>query len=67
MFGPKIRLTKALFEACKRHAQEVGYSSVEEFVIHTLEKETRKTAAGPGGDRDDEALLKRLRGLGYVE
>ncbi len=67
MFGKKIRLSKTLLENCKKHAAAVGYSSVEEFIIHTLEKETRKTAAGPGHELDDEILTKRLRGLGYVE
>ncbi len=66
MFSPKIRLPKELFERCKRHVEETGYSSVEEFVIHVLEKETRKTSREARQDEDGIAT-RRLRGLGYLE
>ena len=66
MFGPKIRLPKELLERCKRHAEEVGYSSVQEFIMHTLEKETRKTNQSSRKE-DDEIVRRRLQGLGYLE
>jgi hypothetical protein len=65
MFGPKVRLSKELFELCKRHATETGYGSIEEFVAHTLEKEIRKTAQGRS--KDEAIMAKRLQGLGYLE
>jgi metal-responsive CopG/Arc/MetJ family transcriptional regulator len=65
MFGPKIKLEKDLFERCKEYAKEAGYGSVEEFITHTLEKELRnkekKTREG------EEEVIKRLKGLGYIE
>ena len=66
MFGSsKIKLDKDLIERCKKYAEEVGYSSVEEFVSHTLEKELRKE--GQNSPEDDEQVTKRLKGLGYIE
>jgi hypothetical protein len=46
----------------KRHAGEVGYSSVEEFVTHVLERELAAVEEA----EPDEALKKRLQGLGYL-
>jgi len=40
--GSKVKLDKDLLERCKKYSQEAGYSSVEEFITHTLEKELRK-------------------------
>jgi len=39
MFGPKVKLEKALYEKIKMYSTIAGYSSVEEFVQHALEKE----------------------------
>ena len=39
MFGSKIKLDKHLLEKVKRYAEIAGYSSAEEFITHTLEKE----------------------------
>ncbi len=65
MFGPKIKLEKDLFERCKEYAKEAGYGSVEEFITHTLEKELRnKEKKSRGGE---EEVIKRLKGLGYIE
>ena len=65
MFGPKIRLDKDLFERCKQHTKEAGYSSIEEFIIHTLEKELRNKETK--SKDDEEKIIKRLKGLGYIE
>ena len=37
--GPKIKLDKDLFERIKKASEVAGYSSVNEFVVHILEKE----------------------------
>jgi hypothetical protein len=65
MFGAKIKLDGDLFARCNQHAKEAGYSSVEEFVRHALENALKKT----GGEvpDEDEEVLKRLKGLGYIE
>jgi len=67
MFGgpKKVKLEKELFERCKKHAEEAGYSSVEEFIAYTLEKELRKVESA--SEESEEELTKRLKGLGYIE
>jgi len=62
MFGKKIRLDKELYEKVKKYADIAGYSSVEEFVVHALEKEL---ARFDDTESEDE-IRKRLRGLGYI-
>ena len=66
MFGSKVRIPKELLARCKRHAEAVGYDSVEEFIAHTLEKATRQSAQETGA-MENEAITKRLQGLGYLE
>lgn len=62
MFGPKIKLSKELFEKVKQLAELSGYSSVNEFVVHVLEKEIAKV----NQDDDKEKVKERLKGLGYI-
>lgn len=62
MWGPKITLDRDLLNKVKKHAADAGYSSVEEFVSHILEREL----AGVEQAEPDEALKKRLQGLGYL-
>jgi metal-responsive CopG/Arc/MetJ family transcriptional regulator len=62
MFGSKIKIDKDLLEKVKRYSEIAGYSSVEEFIAHALEKEIAKLE-----DADsDEEIKKRLKGLGYI-
>lgn len=62
MFEPKIKLDKALMARVKRYADLVGYSSVDEFVTHVIEKELAKVE-----DSDpEEEIKKKLKGLGYI-
>jgi hypothetical protein len=63
--GSKVKLDKELLDRCKRHAEQAGYGSVEEFITYTLEKELRKSEQKPR--EDEEQITKRLRGLGYIE
>jgi len=62
MFGSKIKIDKDLLEKVKRYSRISGYSSVEEFITHALEKEIAKLEEA---DSDDE-IKKRLKGLGYI-
>jgi hypothetical protein len=64
MFGSKVAVDSELLKRCKAYASEAGYSSVEEFVQHALER-ALKEATGAG--EDDERVLDRLKGLGYIE
>ncbi len=57
-----VKLDSGLVTRVKRCAGLAGYSSVEEFVAHALEKELAKFE---GADTEDE-MKKRLKGLGYL-
>jgi hypothetical protein len=59
----KIKIDKPLYERIEMAAQAAGYASTDEFIVHVLERETKKleeTAA-------DGEVEKQLRGLGYIE
>jgi metal-responsive CopG/Arc/MetJ family transcriptional regulator len=63
MFGRgAIKLDKDLLERVKRYADLAGYSSVDEFITHALEKELAQLE---DSDSEDE-IKKRLKGLGYI-
>ena len=59
---PKIKIDKDLYERVKDVSGGAGYSSVEEFVTHLLERVANPLEA----DDSDEDVLKRLQGLGYI-
>ena len=60
--GPKIKIDKDLMERLKKASELAGYSSVDEFVVHVLEKELAQIDDGAS----DEEIKKRLEGLGYI-
>ncbi|MCP4708449.1 MAG: hypothetical protein GY869_07485 [Planctomycetes bacterium] len=62
---PKIKLDAHLYDRAKKVAGIAGYSGVDEFVIHLLEKELSQLEAAEGDT--DEQVKERLRGLGYLE
>lgn len=62
MFGSRIKLDKALLFRAKRYADLAGYSSVNEFVSHVLEKELAKI----DDSESEEDIKKKLKGLGYI-
>jgi metal-responsive CopG/Arc/MetJ family transcriptional regulator len=62
----KIKLEKDLYEKAKKVSETAGYSSVDEFVAHVVEKELRNISGGDGEPEDEEKLKERLRGLGYI-
>ena len=62
MFGAKVKLDKGLLARVKKFADLAGYSSVEEFITHALEKEL---AVLEEADSEEEIKAK-LRGLGYI-
>lgn len=62
MLGSKIKIEKELLRKAAEYAEKAGYSSVEEFVNHIIEKELNKLdEAGT-----DEEVKKKLQGLGYI-
>ncbi len=62
MFGPKIKIDKGLLERAKKYAEIAGYSSVDEFITHLIEKELEKLE----GAGNEEEIKERLKGLGYI-
>ena len=63
MFGTsRIKIDKALRTRAKRCADLAGYSSVDEFIVHIVEREVARVEQA--GSEDE--MKKRLRGLGYI-
>ncbi len=62
LFKRKIALDDQLWQRAQAHVEKVGYSSVEEFVVHCIEKELQVRSAA-----DQAQIDERLRGLGYLE
>ena len=73
MFGPKLKISKELYDKLKQTADLMGCSSVEEYAERVLIAETDKVlnvalagSAGPA-QGDIDAIAKKLKGLGYLE
>ena len=62
MAAVKVAIEKALYGKIKKYAEMSGYSSVEEFVTHCLEKEVAKIEESDS----EEEIKKKLKGLGYI-
>ena len=63
MFGShRIKFDPQLLERARLCAARVGYSSVEEFITHILEKELQHFEDA----ESDEDIKNKLRGLGYI-
>ena len=58
-----IKLNKSLCDRARKLAEQSGYSSLEEFVEHVLERETANLEAA--SSRED--VERKLKGLGYLE
>ena len=68
MSSQKIKIEGELLDQLKQCSEAAGYSSVEEFVIHALEKEVKRILGSDQGAPDSKELVKkRLQGLGYIE
>ena len=63
MFTPTVKLKKKTWQRVKRCSEAAGYSSPEEFVEHVLERELAKLEDA----ESDEEIVKKLKGLGYLE
>ena len=59
----KVKIDDALFQRVKKMAEEAGYSSPEEFIVHVIEKELSILESID----TNEDLTDRLNGLGYIE
>jgi hypothetical protein len=61
----KVKLDSHLYDRAKAAAETAGYSSVDEFIIHVIEKELANFESQEG--EDEQVVQDRLRGLGYIE
>jgi len=59
----QLKLSSSLCERAKRAAEKAGYSSVEEFIEHAIEKELAQFEEAEA----KEEVVRRLKGLGYLE
>ena len=59
-----IKLKTPLLDRVKRCADAAGYSSAQEFVEHVLEKELARIEEDAETKED---IVKKLKGLGYLE
>ncbi len=58
-----VKLNKALCERARVIVEKAGYSSLEEFIEHAMEKDlARLEQAG-----SKEELIQKLQGLGYLK
>jgi hypothetical protein len=63
MFKTTLKFDKDLIERIKRCSELAGYSSPEEFVQHIVEKELARLE----DSESDEEIIKKMKGLGYLE
>ena len=61
MFGG-IKIDRELYAKIKKYADQQGYSSLDEFVAHALEKEIALFEEA----ESEEDIKKKLQGLGYI-
>ncbi len=69
MASQKVKIEGELLEQAKQCAEASGYASVDEFVLHTIEKEIKRLAPPEDGTSAEskEKVTKRLQGLGYID
>jgi len=65
----KIKLEGELLTKAEQCAEASGYASVDEFVLHTIEKEIKRLMPPEQGGNaaSKEKVTKHLQGLGYIE
>jgi hypothetical protein len=63
MSSGTIKVKKELMQRIARYATAAGYSSAQEFVEHTIERELAKLEDA----QSDQEIVKKLKGLGYID
>ncbi len=58
-----VKLNKSLCERARVLVEKAGYSSLEEFIEHAVEKDLARLE----DTESKEDLIKKLKGLGYLE
>ena len=60
MFGFRLKLEGELLEKARKCAEASGYSSLDEFLLHTIEKEVTRLL-GPGERSEERRVGKECR------
>jgi metal-responsive CopG/Arc/MetJ family transcriptional regulator len=63
MFQPSVKFDQALWQRIQSCAAAAGYSSPGEFVRDVLERELARLE----GAGSKEEIIRKLKGLGYLE
>lgn len=63
MFKTTLKFDKDLMDRVKKCSELAGYSSPDEFVHHIVEKELARLEDA----ESDEEIVKKMKGLGYLE
>ena len=58
-----VKLKKTICDRARLVAEKAGYSSLEEFIEHALEKDLARLEEA----ESKEDLIHKLKGLGYLE
>ena len=58
-----VKLSKSLCDRARHVLEQTGYSSLEEFIEHALEKDLARLE----DSESKEDLIRKLKGLGYLE
>jgi Arc/MetJ-type ribon-helix-helix transcriptional regulator len=58
-----VKLNKALCDRARRLVDKAGYSSLEEFIEHAVERDLARLEETQSKDE----LIKKLEGLGYLK
>ena len=58
-----VKLSKPLLDRARAVVTRAGYSSLEEFIEHAVERDLAKLEQS----ESKEDLIRKLKGLGYLE
>lgn len=58
-----VKLSKQLCDRARLVVEKAGYSSLEEFIEHAVERDLSKLEQSES--KDD--LIRKMKGLGYLE
>ncbi len=58
-----VKLSKPLCDRARVLVEKAGYSSLEEFIEHAMERDLARLEE----TESKEDLIKKLKGLGYLE
>jgi hypothetical protein len=59
----KVKIEPSLYDRALKASEVSGYSSIEEFIAHCIEKELERLKI----QEEENKVADQLRGLGYVE